>query len=194
MKNPEQLREATDIVLHELTADDSLRYRILRQAAEGKGKETRRGFHPLPVFCTAVAALLIAVLVLNSLKPVNQGDPGQMNNIAAGADETVRPVDRQNTSPVSVLLYDVKPEDVTSIEISGIGRTDNPQQCAELIRLLQEEASVAGSADPSAHGSVCVTLSDGTVYLIDAEEPFLIGDVCCSCPSFFTRLRQYHQD
>ena len=82
----------------------------------------------------------------------------------------------------------------TSVEISGIGKTDDPQQCAELIRLLQEEASVAGSADPSAHGIVCVTLYDGTVYLIDAEEPFLIDDVCCSCPSFFTRLRQYLQD
>lgn len=191
MKKPEDLREVSDQVLHGLTADDSLKFRILQQAAEGKGKELRHGFHPLPVFCTAVAALLIAVLVLNSLKPVDPASPAEMNVFAAGADETAHPVDRQESISLSYVLNTVKPENVTSVASSGIGKTEKTDQCAALIRLLQEKAVITDSADPSAHESLTITFTDGTVCYIGAEEPFLIGDVCCSCPSFFSQLRQY---
>ena len=45
----ENLREETESALYGLTADDSLKYRILQKAAQTPAEVTKKGFHPFPV-------------------------------------------------------------------------------------------------------------------------------------------------
>ena len=54
MSRIEELRQVTDQTLHGLTADDSLKFRILQKAAGGE--ETKKPyFKPVPVFCVRLA-------------------------------------------------------------------------------------------------------------------------------------------
>ena len=70
MKDLNRLREVSDNVLHDLTAGESLKHRILQQAASGTGEERRRVIRLLPAFCGVIAALLVAAIALNGLSPV----------------------------------------------------------------------------------------------------------------------------
>ena len=180
MKKPEELREVTENVLCGLTADESLRSRILQNAA-GAGREERRSaFRPVPALCGVIAALLIAVVALNGLNPVNPADPGDMNIFAAGSNDTRK----------SVLLDGIDPDEVTSIEITDLGTVSGAEQCAALISLLTEKAAPAGSSDPSAESRLNITLAGGTVIRFSVDEPVISGDGTWSCPEFFDLFRQ----
>lgn len=180
MKKPEELREVTENVLCGLTADDSLRSRILQKASAAGQEERRSSFRPVPALCGVLAALLIAVVALNGLNPVSPADPGDMNIFAAGSNDTAEPV----------LLDGIGPDEVASVEITGLGTVSDPEKCAALISLLTEKAAPAGSSDPSAENRLNITLAGGTVIRFSVDEPVITGDGTWSCPEFFDLFRQ----
>ena len=185
MSRIEELRQVTDQTLHGLTADDSLKFRILQQAASGT--ETKKpSIRPLPVLCAAFAALLVMVLALNSLKPVSNV-PGEINVFAAGSTE--KPADIEQTC---LLPAGFEADSVVSVELEGAGSVTDPEKCAFLAGIL------AGQASPSEHvyaacgNRVKITSADGTVLIFGADEPNLIAEDGSgwSCPAFFTELKK----
>ena len=67
MNKLERLPEYTDSILHGLTADQALKHRILKEAAEQPKKKNILLFHAVPVLCSMIAVLLFAVVLLNEL-------------------------------------------------------------------------------------------------------------------------------
>ncbi len=187
MKNPEMLREATDKVLFGLTADDSLKQRILQNAASGRNSSSRRFFSPVPAFCAVIAMLLITVGVLNNLRPVDPAASVEMNVFSAGSVD----ISPSPDSEVSVLPAGFVSENVTSVEMSGYKPVTDPQECAALIAALEESELSAESVDAESAGSVVIHSSDGSSYRFDVCEPYLLSDgQCRRCETFFTL---YHE-
>ena len=187
MKDLNRLREVSDNVLHDLTAGESLKHRILQQAASGIGEERRRVIRLLPAFCGVIAALLVAAIALNGLSPVAPSSSVEMNVFAAGDKETVPPDDRGSEG--IFLLPGIDPEDVVSVEISGRGVISDPDQCAALMRTLSEEAQPADpAAEMTAGASLNIMTAEGRLISFEAEDPYLSGDGCWSCPGFFTQF------
>ena len=180
MIQPEELRTATDKALCGLTADESLRSRILQKAAGAGQEERRSAFRPVPALCGVIVVLLIAVFALNGLNSVSPVDPGEMNVFAAGSDDTA----------VSVIPDFVDPEDVVSVEITGIGTLTGAERCAALVSLLREKAAPAESSVPSAKSRLNITLADGSVIRYTVDEPVLSAAAAWSCPEFFDLFRQ----
>ncbi len=185
MSRIEELRQVTDQTLHGLTADDSLKFRILQQAASGT--ETKKpSVRPLPVLCAAFAALLVMVLALNSLKPVSNV-PGEINVFAAGSTE--KPADMEQAG---LLPAGFETGSAVSVELDGAGSVTDPEKCAFLAEIL------AGKASPSEHvyaacgNHLKITSADGTVLTFGANEPYLIAEdgSCWSCPEFFNEMKK----
>ena len=138
MSRIEELREVTDQTLHGLTADDSLKFRILQKAAGGE--ETKKPyFKPVPVFCAACAVLLVMVMALNSLKPVSN-TPGEINVFAAGSTE--KPADMEQAG---LLPAGFEAGSVVSVELDGVGSVTDLEKCASLAGMLDGRILVAGA-------------------------------------------------
>ena len=152
MNRIEDLRRVTDNTLHGLIADDSLKFRILQKAAQSGQDSRKRAFRPVPVLCSLIALLVVAVVALSTLKPVAPSNPGEMNVFAAGSKETDAP------------YTSIDPDTVISVELSGIGTVTDPEQCAELIALLQQDEAVSASGAQEEGSELTVTSGDGTVY------------------------------
>ena len=190
MKRLEELRDVTDTVLAGLTADESLKHKILQRAAEYSDESSMRSFRPLPVLCSVITVLLVAVCLLNSLHPVTPAGSVEMNVFAAGSDDIIQPEDdsvRHNENEVIRLIL---PEDAVSVELSGSGVINDAQQCVSLIETLCQYAVPACSDSSEGDTSVIITFSDGSVLTFKAEEPFLIGEEQWSCPEFFRLIQQ----
>ena len=185
MSRIEELREVTDQTLHGLTADDSLKFRILQKAAGGE--ETKKPyFKPVPVFCAACAVLLVMVLALNSLKPVSN-TPGEINVFAAGSTE--KPADMEQAG---LLPAGFEAGSVVSVELDGVGSVTDLEKCASLAGMLDGRASASEYAYAACGSHLKITAADGTVLTFGANEPYLIAEdgSCWSCPEFFTELRK----
>ena len=185
MSRIEELRQVTDQTLHGLTADDSLKFRILQQAAGGA--ETKKpSFRPVPVLCAACAALLVMILALNSLQPVSNV-PGEINVFAAGSTE--KPADMDHTG---LLPPGFEAGSVVSVELDGAGSVTNPEKCAALAGILDGQVSSSEYAYAACGSHLKITAADGTVLTFGANEPYLIAEdgSCWSCPEFFTELRK----
>lgn len=163
MSRLEQLRRITDNTLHDLKADDALKFRILREAAGQKSVEK----HParfVPVVCTALAALLVCVLALNKLQPVPSAVPGEINAFAAG---------NTDSKPQHILSEEFDTGSVFSMEYNGQLTVTDPEQCERLAGILITASEAAGSAAGSPAGTLVIIMRDGTEYRFDAGEPCL---------------------
>ena len=185
MSRIEELRQVTDQTLHGLTADDSLKFRILQQAAAGT--ETKKPFiRPLTVLCAAFAALLVMVLALNTLKPVSNV-PVAINVFAAG--NTEKPADMEQAGP---LPGGFESDSAVSVELEGAGSVTNPEKCALLAGIISGQAAPAEHVYAACGNHLKITLADGTILTFGADEPYLIAEDGSgwSCPEFFTELRK----
>lgn len=180
MNDLTKLREATDKVLHGLNADESLKHRILQRAAAEDNKR-QHVFRALPAFCSVVAVLLVAVAALNGLQPVSPAGSVEMYVFAAGEKETIPP--EKESSP---LPEGFDPEDVISIELSGVGIIRDSVHCTALTRTLMNGSQKTEPFTASGDVLLQITTSSGNVYRFETDEPYLSGEAYWTCPGFFT--------
>ena len=180
MNKLDNLPEITDHVLHELTADESLKFRIMQTAAQGSVKKTgRSSFHPVPILCSVIAVLLLTVFALNGMKPVDPYKPGNLNVFAAGSLTTEEPVTL--VSPFA----GIDASSVRSVLWTGHGSVTSAEDCFSLVNTLQKST---GANEPSAvetENRIIITMNDGTSYSFEEKEPFLISGQAWECSAFF---------
>ena len=187
MNNPENLRDITEKVLYGLTADDSLKHRILQQVSQQTVKSEKKPFYLIPAFCTVLAALLITVFALNGLPAVNPAVPGEINVFTAG-NENLSASEDASSGPVDP---SVSADDILSIQITDFGTVLDSQQCAQLFRLLRDESKKAEISYSGARSEIILSVKDGTVLRFYAKEPYIFsGGSCWFCPAFFESARQ----
>ena len=191
MNDLTRLREVSDRVLYGLTADESLKRRILQRAAGNTDAGRKRIFHPIPVFCGVIAVLLAGVISLNSIKPVIPSDSVEMNVFAAGYKETVPPAGN-DTDESSPFPESINPDSVVRIELRGVGIIDDPKQCFSLIRLLQDKSHPAKAVETSSSSDLIIVFSDGDRFVFGTDNSSsLCGNGSWICPEFFTAFRQF---
>lgn len=180
MSRPEDLRQITDNTLHSLIADESLKFRILQKAASSEQIDKSRQKRLIPVFCTVLAALLIAAVSLNSIQAVPSSVPGELNSFTAGG------TDHASSFP---LPEGFDPDSVLSVEMEGLGTVNDPGQCAALTQLLIDQ-SISYDQDPDADGKLIITSSGGQTFVFEVSNPYLISqdNQCWSCPGFFSEF------
>ena len=182
MSRPEDLRQAAENTLYGLKADDALKFRILQKAAESSVKPHRGLNRTVPVLCTVLAALLIAVVALNSLQAVPSGGPGEINVFAAG----------MTNSGNGMFPADFDPASVISITLEGCKPVTSPEQCSALAGILLDHAQPAESSDSSDQLTVLIASKDGLSCSFFANDPYLsdANGHCWYCPAFFTQLNR----
>lgn len=177
MSRPEDLRKVTEITLHSLIADESLKFRILQKAVSYEQNERSRQKKLIPLFCTVLAALLIAAVSLNSIKSLPASGPGDLNSFTAGGTNIA----------TSIFPEDFRPDSVLTVEMENLGTISDPDQCTVLTKILLNQSVPSDDADPVQDGKLIVTTSEGESYVFMVRNPYLInGDNRrWSCPAFF---------
>lgn len=183
MSRPEELRSATENTLHDLIADDALKFRILQKAAQQKTAGKTYGFPAIPVFCSVLAVLLITVVALNSLQAVPDAGPGDLISFTAGNSDSLA---------VSVFPEGCSPDDVVSVSMDQDVAITDSESCARLAQVLLEKATVAEKFVPSGNTGVTFVFEDGQTLTFSAEDPCLAGNDgrCWNCPEFFSEFSQ----
>ncbi len=182
MKNLEELHAVTDKVLSGLTADDSLKQRILQTAVMSGKKETKRLFSPIPAFCGVIVLLLITVGVLNNLRPVDPASSVEMNVFSAGSVEISPSPDDSD----SVLPAGVNSENIVSIELSAPGIVTSADKCAALADALAKCEICEEPVEKNSDRQLIIRCKDGTQYRFSVCEPCISNEKCWSCEEFFT--------
>lgn len=191
MKNPEELREISDKVLFGLTADDSLKQRILQNAVSAGSTSSRKLFHPIPAFCTVVAMLLITVGVLNSIRPVDPAATVEMNVFSAGSVDISPSPDASD----SVFPAGFQAETVVFVEMTGRNAVTDPQKCRALADALLNCTVSDESPDLNDTVKVTILCDNGDRYQYNAADPYLSDDSqCWSCENFFSLFNEYFND
>lgn len=178
MSRPEELRQVTEKTLYGLTADDSLKCRILQKASCSTASKHRFFLRPVPVLCTVFAALLAAVIALNTLQAVPSAGPVEIKSFIAG-----------NIIVHSSLFPDgFDPYSVISVTVEGSGTVTDPEQCRMLISVLQDYAVPAESDALSDHSTLEITEESGGTFTFDVCNPYLSDEdhQVWSCPEFFS--------
>ena len=181
MINPEMLRDETEKSLFGLTADDSLKARILQKAAQTAEASARKPvIHPVIALCTVVAALLLMVVALNHIHPTDPFSPGEVTVFAAGGiDESA-----------SVPLSRINTESISSIRFGDTAVITDPELCSSLVRILQNESAIADGVSLSSSDKMIIRMTDDSQYEFTVEEPFISAEQCWSCPAFFLRVHE----
>ena len=138
MIQPEDLRSATDKALYGLTADESLKQRILLKASQTNRTTRDSKVHPVMKLCAVVGVLLLMVVALNSVRPLSPSTPGEMNVFAAGGKDTTA---EQPFSQIDVNY-------VSCISVGGIDYQDeahcSPKQRKPMLK-YQPAANILSS-------------------------------------------------
>ena len=188
MNNLKDLRAVTDKVLYSLTADDSLKHRILQQASQPEQRSEKKPFYLIPVLCSVLTLLLITAVVLNGLQPISPAAPGEINVFTAGRDSTSS-VQKNDFCPVDP---SVSADSVIFIELTGAGSTSAPQQCAQLFIALRDESVPSDAELLSPRSELSILLLDGSEIRFSAAEPYIAaGGECWTCPAFFELADQF---
>ena len=190
MNNLNNLRDITDKALCGLTADESLKHRILQRAASTSESSGNRPLFLIPVCCTVLAVLLVAVSFLNGLQPVTPAAPGEINVFAAGNDDTMYTSDHDLTPVDPSIPYDT----ISSVELTGFGVIEDPSLCSLLFSTIQEKSVPAVSPASEELTQLTIVVNDGTVIHFETEDPYIFSDQCWYCPEFFELVRQSFED
>ena len=178
MIQPEELRSATDKALHGLTADESLKQRILLKASQTTQTSRNSVSRPVLKLCAVVGVLLIMVVALNSVRPFSPSTPGEMNVFAAGGKDTA------SATPFSQIEID----NVSGVSIGSIHYDD--ALGADVIRILQSEAKEADADIPIGDDRIVIRMKDGKEYVFGISEPYVYNDSnCWTCNGLFSLLR-----
>ena len=180
MNRLEDIRTVTDKALYGLTADESLKFRILQKAAACEQKGARRIAHPVPVLCAVVAFLVIIAVSINGIQPVEPVVPGEMTVFAAGGtdDRTVSSIGK------------IESGHVISVEVTGIGTVTDPSGCDALIGLLKNDAESTAEEPDKWSEKIVIRMDDGSVYEYKAAEPCLDDGRNLECPAFFSMMHE----
>lgn len=181
MSRIENLRQVSENTLHGLVADDSLKIRILQKVAGETETRRRISFRTVSALCGVLAALIVAVLALNTLQPVPAAGPGEINVFAAGS------TGQENGS---VLGHAITPGSVVSVELEPDVRITDPEKCALLAGILADRAEKAFPVEIEGDRHLILTVSDGTEIVFTVCDPYLIGPdgQCWTCTDFFSSL------
>lgn len=179
MMKLENLREETESALYGLTADDSLKYRILQKAAQTPAETTKKGFHPFPVLCSVLAVLLLLTVALNHVRPLTPVEPGEMTVFAAGGKE------EGSTSVFS----SISASDIVSMELTSVGKLESSEKCAQLLSMLQQESFPAADEKWDNNEYLIISTSDGQSVKYPVNEPYFLYNTCWECQSFFDLFR-----
>ncbi len=191
MKNPEELREISDKVLFGLTADDSLKQRILQNAVSTGRTSSRILFSPIPAFCTVIAMLLITVGVLNSIRPVDPAATVEMNVFSAGSVDISPSPDASD----SVFPAGFQAETVVSVELAGRNAITDPQKCRALTDALMNCTVSDESPDMNDAVKMTILCDNGDSYHYNASDPYISDDSqCWSCDIFFILCSEYFNE
>lgn len=180
MNRPEDIRVVTEKALYGLTADDSLKFRILQKAAAYNEKEQRRFAHPVPVLCAVVAFLVIIAVSINGIQPVQPVVPGEMTVFAAGGTD-----DRTVSS-----IAKIESGHVVSVEVTGLGTVEDRTQCDSLVELLKNDADNSEEEPDQWPDKIVIRMDDGSVYKYNAAEPYLADGANLECPAFFAMMHE----
>lgn len=185
----EQLPEYTDSVLYDLTADQALKHKILTAAADFSApKEKSRIFLTVPVLCSLIAVLLIAVVFLNNFKPVNISDQGEITVFAAGANHTEAP---DTSYSFADILNDTEEKKVLQFQLDDgtvISKTDS---CTSLFHVLKSKSIPVDDQKLSESSIITIIFDDASSVQLEAFPPLLTdGKNVWSCQEFFDTL--YH--
>ena len=178
MIQPEELRSATDKALYGLTADESLKQRILLKASQTPQSRRDSVFRPVMKLCAVVGVLLLMVVALNSVRPLSPSAPGEMNVFAAGGKDTAG-------TPFSQI-------DIDHVSGVSVGSTDyqDKTQYIELIRILQAEAKETDAEIPDGGKQIIIRMEDGKELSFGICEPYVYNDdKCWTCNGLFTFLQ-----
>lgn len=179
MIKPEELRTATEKALSGLTADESLKQKILLKASESEQKEHEPVYRPVLKLCAIVGVLLLMVAGLNSIRPLSPSAPGEMTVFAAGGK------DSSGTS----IFAQIDTADITGIKI-GNNEMITDSLYGDLIRILQSEAKESETEVPAETGLLTLYMKDGTEKVFEISDPYLYKDgKCWICSGFFSRLQ-----
>jgi len=175
---PEELRSATDKALHGLTADESLKQRILLKASQNTQPSRNSVSRPVLKLCAVVGVLLLMVVALNSVRPLSPSTSGEMNVFAAGGKDTA------SATPFSQIDID----DVSGISIDGVDYDD--ALGADVIRLLQSEAKETDADIPAGNNYIVIRMKNGKEYAFGISEPYVYNDSkCWTCSGLFSLLQ-----
>ena len=178
MIQPEELRSATDKALYGLTADESLKQRILLKASQTSQSRRDNVFRPVMKLCAVVGVLLLMVIALNSVRPLSPSTPGEMNVFAAGGKDTAG-------TPFSQIDLN----DVSGVTVGSVDYHDKTQY-TELIRILQTESKETDAETPENGERIVIRMKDGKEYSFGISEPYVFNeDKCWTCSGFFTLLQ-----
>lgn len=180
MNRPEDIRVVTDKALYGLTADESLKFRILQKAAACNEKEQRRFAHPVPVLCAVVAFLVIVAVSINGIQPVQPVVPGEMTVFAAGG------TDERTVSSIAK----IESGHVVSVEVTGLGTIADSTQCDSLVGLLKNNADSTAEEPEQWTDKIVIRTDDGSVYEYNAAEPYLADGANLQCPAFFSMMHE----
>lgn len=185
MMGPEKLHEATEKALYNLTADESLKQRILQKAAAAEtDTQKRRRFTSIPAFCTVMAALMLILVVMNGLQPVDPAASVEINVFSAGSSQDVSVAGNEYAD----VLDNLDPNQVVSVELTDVGTVSDPEACASLVSLLQHNSVSSDYSIEKAVHTLYIISSDGSSLSFVAEEPYLSSGSTWSCVEFFDRL------
>ena len=181
MNKPEELRAITENTLHELTADDSLKFRILQAAADTKQAKPGKALRPVSAVCISMAVLLLSVFALNKINPVSSAGPVNIHSFIAGSMEIVR------SDP---LPSGFGPDTAVSVSYDDYGIVSEPDQCHILLRILKDKSTITDGKALSADRKLTITAESGKQITFMTCDPFLIGEDgrCWSCPDLFSEL------
>jgi len=182
----ENLPEYSDNILNGLTADQSLKHRILTKAAEQPEKKNNLLLHTVPVLCSLIAVLLVAVVMLNELKPVPVSDQDDMTVFAAGSNQTASPETGLGFADV---MNESGSKTITRIEFDNGNIISKPETCSLLFSILKSKAIPVDHQELPESAVITMSLSDGSSVQLEVYPPLLTdGNNTWTCQEFFNVL------
>ena len=187
MNDLDHFREYTDRTLAGLSADETLRNRILAKAS-GAGEKPVRRFPLRPVLAlgSMICVLVLGVVLLNGIHPLPSSmEPGGITVFAAGQSIPDGDVAKKRMMP----LTEMEADSVDSVEWTGVGVVRDASACRSLAKTLVSESVPAEVPGTEAAGRLVFTMKNGSVVQFSVEEPYLFSEDCWSCQPFFEQFR-----
>ncbi len=183
MIQPEDLYSATEHVLCNLKADESLKHRIIEKSVSSNVNKSRSSFKPVAVFCGILGLFLVMISVINSIQPLS--DPGGISMFTAG-NQTSKDISEKQILNMDIL----SDNDILSFCFSDEQIIDDRQKCAILVRLLEEANSVDDMINAPVD-TLSIKKADGTESLFMVSVPYLSANgKTWECAAFFDEIQK----
>lgn len=183
MNRLENLPETTEKALGSLVADDVLKYRILKSAAESGQTEKRKSYRPVFILLSVAAVMVLLLTLLNSNKFFMQNEP-EIHHFAAGF-----------AGKAQKLL----PDDAVEENVCNVGLIPGGDAPEKSFGLLLEALGKAVITDAEAMTEwpqkLVIRLNNGVEYEWEAQKPYLSdGTSVWSCEGFFEAFENVEKE